>query len=240
MTAVQLSVVLPTFNERQNIVPLIERLHASLAHLPHELIVVDDASPDGTAAVVSRQAAADPALRLIERVGARGLCTAIQDGIDASRGAAIAWMDCDLSMPPEALPRLHAALATHDVAVGSRYVAGGRDARDDVRVHRALSRLLNLVARALLGTEVADYSSGFVCARRPVFQQIRLAGDYGEYCIDLLHRARKLGFKIAEVPYVNTPRAAGESKTATSVTGLLRRGVGYLAAVVRLRLQYGR
>ena len=237
---IALSAVLPTFNEQRNIVPLLERLDASVAAIAHEIVVVDDDSPDGTAAIAEAYAATHPAVRVVKRVGVRGLRTAIQEGIDRSTGAAVVWMDCDLSMPPEDVPRLYAALADADVAVGSRYVPGGADARTDVPTHRAASRVLNRVAQLLLGTEVTDYTSGFVCARRRVLDELRLAGDYGEYCIDLLHRARRRGFRIVEVPYRNTPRVAGESKTASSPLGLVIRGWPYVVAMVRLRRQWGR
>jgi dolichol-phosphate mannosyltransferase len=240
MTVVRLSAVLPTYNERDNVIPLVDRIRRSLGDLAHEIVVVDDDSPDGTAAAVEAYAAGAGGVRVIRRVGRRGLRSAIQEGIDASTGEAVVWMDCDLSMPPEKIPELHGALATHDVAIGSRYVAGGRDARSDVPLHRASSRALNVFARCLLGSAVRDYTTGFVCARRRVLRDVRLAGEYGEYCIDFLHRARKRGFRIAEIPYVNTARAAGASKTASSALGLARRGAVYVAVVVRLFLAHGR
>ena len=240
MSGVELSAVLPTFNESENIIPLIERIEASLAGVPHEVIVVDDDSPDGTSAVVARFAERHPAVKVHRRIGKKGLTTAIQDGIDLATGDAVLWMDCDLSMPPEAIPALYAALAHADVAIGSRYVPGGADARDDVPLHRLFSKLLNGYLKLLLGSEVTDYTTGFVCARRRVLDDIRLRGDHGEYCIDFLHRARKRGFAIVELPYRNTPRVHGESKTATSALGLLTTGWKYVTASLRLRLELGR
>ena len=237
---IALSAVLPTYDESRNIIPLLERLEASLRHLPYEVVVVDDDSPDGTAGLVAAYAAGHPAVKLVERRGVRGLCSAIQEGVDRSVGEAVVWMDCDLSMPPELVPDLHRALEHADVAVGSRYVAGGVDARADVPLHRAFSRVLNLFIRAVLGPEIADYTSGFVCAKRAVLSEHRLAGDYGEYCIDFLHRARKRGFRIVEVPYRNTPRAHGASKTASGALGLVARGWPYVLATIRLRMQSGR
>jgi len=237
---VKLSVVLPTFNERDNVLALLERLERALDDTAYEVLVVDDDSPDGTAAAVEGYAAAHPAVRAVRRVGVRGLTSAIQEGIDRSRGAAVAWMDCDLSMPPELVPTLLAATAEADVAVGSRYVPGAVDARDDVPLHRLASGVLNGFLRLLLGAAITDYTSGFVCARRAVVERIRLAGDYGEYCIDFLHRSRMLGYRVVEVPYRNTPRHAGESKTAAGLAGLVRRGTKYLATALRLRRTMGR
>jgi len=240
MSGVALSAILPTYNERGNILPLIERMRTSLAGIAHEIIVVDDDSPDGTGASVEQYASAHPDVRVIRRVGERGLTSAIQRGIDTSTGDAVLWMDCDLSMPPEAVPDLFRALAHADVAIGSRYVPGGADARDDVPLHRLLSRVLNGCLKWLLGAQVTDYTTGFVCARRAVLDAIRLSGDHGEYCIDLLHRARKRGFSIVELPYRNTPRAHGESKTAQSALGLLVTGWRYVTTSLRLRLELGR
>ena len=236
----ELSVVLPTFNERFNIVPMLERIERSLAGVDHEVLVIDDDSPDGTAATAASWAAGRPAVQVVRRRDVRGLRSAIQEGIDRSTGGAVAWMDCDLSMPPGLLPALHAALAGADVAVASRYVPGGVDARDDVPLQRVFSLALNRFTAALLGAALTDYTSGFVCARRAVLESIRLAGDYGEYCIDFLHRARARGFRVVEVPYRNTPRAHGKSKTAAGLVGLLRRGWRYVAVAIRLRLELGR
>jgi len=83
---------------------------------------------------------------------------------------------------------------------------------------------------------VRDYTSGFIAARRPVFDLISLRGDYGEYCIDLLYRAQRLGLRIVEIPYDCVPRQTGESKTATSAWGYVRRGTRYVTTVLRLRL----
>ncbi len=240
MARIELSVVLPSFNERDNVLALLEGLEASLRHLAYEILVVDDDSPDGTAAGAEAYAASHPAVRVVRRVAVRGLRSAIQEGIDRSAGDAVVWMDCDLSMPPGLVPVLHRALESADVALGSRYVRGGEDARSDVPWHRLFSRVLNGFLRVLLGAEVLDYTSGFVCAKRSVLNRVRLAGEYGEYCIDFLHRARTQGLRIVEVPYRNTPRRHGTSKTGTGPLRLLVRGWPYVTTALRLRRAYGR
>jgi len=123
----EVSVVLPTYNERDNIGPLIEAILANLDQ-PTRIIVVDDDSPDGTWRVVEEMAAHDQRIELLRRTDERGLTSALNAGIARAKGRVIAWMDCDLSMPPEKLPELVEALAECDLAVGSRYVQGGRDA----------------------------------------------------------------------------------------------------------------
>lgn len=229
-----LTVVLPTYNERDNIGPLIEAILRALDPEP-QIIVVDDDSPDGTWQVVQDMKETHPTVELLRRVDERGLTTAITAGIDRARGEAVAWMDCDFSMPPELLPDLRAALEEgYDLAVGSRYVRGGRDVGHSL-VGRLFSRTINLFASLLLDFSIKDYTSGYIVARREVFYTIDLRGDYGEYCIDLLYRARRKGFRIKEIPYDCVPRRAGESKTATELSGYFRRGWKYVVTVLRLR-----
>ncbi|MGQ9567586.1 MAG: polyprenol monophosphomannose synthase [Anaerolineae bacterium] len=228
------SVVLPTYNERDNIGPLIQALLAQVQE-PVEVWVVDDDSPDGTWQVVQALAEEDPRVHLLRRVGERGLTSALAAGIAASRGEVVVWMDCDFSMPPEVVPRLVAALGGADVAVGSRYVRGGQDVGHSWMA-RAFSWAINLFASLLLGWGVRDYTSGFVAARREVLERIPLRGDYGEYCIDFLYRAQRAGCRVVEIPYTCAERASGESKTGANVLDYLRRGWKYVWTVLRLRL----
>lgn len=238
--------VLPTYNERGNIGPLIEGVLAG-AITPHMVLVVDDNSPDGTAQVVEELAARFNAggpvrVALIRRAAEKGLTSAIQRGIDEAvhtyHAGIVTWMDCDLSMPPQDVARLVRAILEQgaDLAVGSRWVAGGADVAHGTMA-RALSWIINRFAMLLLGSQVRDYTSGFVAGRAAVFERIRLCGDYGEYCIDLLGRARQAGFRIVEVPYVCVPRTAGESKTGANLWDYLVKGRKYVATVWRVRQQ---
>jgi dolichol-phosphate mannosyltransferase len=229
----EVSVVLPTYNERDNIGPLVRAILASLDH-PTQIIVVDDDSPDGTWQLVQEMAAHDQRIELLRRTDERGLTSALNAGIARAKGRVIAWMDCDLSMPPEKLPELVEALDGCDLAVGSRYVKGGQDAGHSF-AGRAFSWTMNFCTALMLGFATRDYTSGFIAAKREVFDQITLRGDYGEYCIDLLHRARKKGFTIKEIPYYFVPRKSGESKTAPRVWDYFRRGTKYVILVLRLR-----
>ena len=235
MLGLDITIVLPTFNERDNIAPLIERGLAALAGYEAEMLVVDDDSPDGTWQVVAALSERDPRVRLIHRTTERGLTSAIAAGLAAARGKWVGWMDCDLSMPPEDLPCLAAALAAGaDIVAGSRYLPGGRDA-GHAWVGRTFSRTINLWAQLLLDRRITDYTSGFIMARREVFDRIDLRGDYGEYCIDMLYRAVRAGFRVVETPYVFTPRQSGESKTATNPLGYVTRGWNYVVTIARLR-----
>ncbi len=236
-----ISIVLPTFNEAGNIEPLIDRTLQALGDYPGglEVVVVDDDSPDGTWRLVAEKAKADARIRLIHRTDESGLTSAISRGIKEARGQWVGWMDCDLSMPPEKWPDLAGALAEGaGMAVGSRYVPGGGDVAHSF-VGRLFSRIINLWAGLLLSWSIKDYTSGFILARREVFDLVDLRGDYGEYCIDMLYRTHRAGYPIRELPYLCVPREEGESKTATNMWGYLSRGVNYVVTIVRLRVRPG-
>lgn len=231
------SVILPTYNERGNIGPLVEATLRSCRRWPSDVLVVDDDSPDGTWQVVQEIAQRDRRVRLLRRIGERGLASAIATGIRATDGDIIVWMDCDFSMPPERIPALVAAIADdgYDVAVGSRYVQGGQDVGHGLMA-RLLSRTINLFAALLLGFTVRDYTSGFIATRRTVFGELDLRGDYGEYCIDFLARAQRCGYRLREVPYTCGARRSGESKTGTNLLDYLRRGWKYVVTVLKLAM----
>jgi len=232
--------VLPTYNERDNIALLIDGVLEN-AIAPHCVIVVDDNSPDGTAAVVEAAAqrwnkpGEPPRVVLNKRVGAKGLTSAIQCGIDLAvytfGAEVVTWMDCDLSMPPADIARLVRAIeAGADLAVGSRWAPGGADIAHDWKA-RTLSRMINRFAVALIGPYTYDYTSGFVAGRAALFKQLRLQGDYGEYCIDLLGRAGRAGYSLVDVPYICVPRTAGESKTGATLSDYLGKGRHYISTV---------
>lgn len=238
--------VLPTYNERDNIEPLIRGV---LEHTitPHMVLVVDDNSPDGTWQVVERLMAElntgeTVRVALVRRRQERGLTSAIQRGIDTAIhtfGAGIVtWMDCDLSMPPASVPDLVRAIVEGgaDLAIGSRWIPGGADVAHGTMA-RSLSWVINRFAMLLLGSHVHDYTSGFIAGRTVVFERIRLQGDYGEYCIDLLARAPRAGFTLAEVPYICVPRTTGDSKTGANLWDYLVKGRKYVATVMQLALE---
>ncbi len=236
--------VLPTYNEWDNIVPLVERLLAANEG-EYRVLVVDDNSPDGTWQLVeglmeTYNTNGQTRVVLCRRTDEKGLTSAIQRGIDMAiqeYGAEIVtWMDCDLSMPPEDVPRLVAACAANgvDVAMGSRWVKGGQDIAHTFMA-RTLSRIINGFAMAVVSNRVHDYTSGFIAARAAVLQEIRLQGDYGEYCIDFLGRALKRGYQVVEIPYICVPREAGESKTGLSLLDYLDKGRHYVTTIWRLR-----
>ncbi|MDD8027143.1 MAG: polyprenol monophosphomannose synthase [Acidobacteriota bacterium] len=233
------SIVFPTYNEKDNIRPLIEEV---LRHTPAgtEVIVVDDDSPDGTWRIVETMQARLPQLRLIHRTNERGLTSALRAGIAAAEGGIVVWSDCDFSMPPAKVEDLLAEIAAGaDVAVGSRFVEGGGvriiHGSGDTLMAYLMSRTLNGFVRRVLGRSFHDYTSGFIAARREVLARIPLRGGYGEYFIDLVHRARKLGYKVVESPYLCVERRSGVGKTGQRFGDFIRKGWKYVWLTVKLR-----
>lgn len=237
----RISVVLPTYNEAGNIAGLLTELHKELP-LPHELIVVDDNSPDGTAGIVRDLLKQNPALPVVleVRMKDRGLTNSIRRGIELSKGEIVCWLDCDFSMPPADLARLVAAVeGGKDIAVGSRFVKGGSpkplDSTDkESPLVNILSRCLNWLTRMTLCRRFYDYTSGFVAVRRSVLDAVPLRGNYGEYFMDFIARAIWKGYAFVELPYVCEARRAGETKTGASLKAIARFGVRYIKTLVRL------
>jgi dolichol-phosphate mannosyltransferase len=210
-----ISVVLPTYNERDNIVPLSLALADSLDPRgePFEVVVVDDGSPDGTAEAVRGAAVGRPWLRLVERAE-RGLAGAIREGIERSAGDRIVVMDTDFNHPPDKVPVLLEALDGADLVVGSRYIPGGGMSQGRLRFR--LSALYNRVAGTLLGLPTRDSLSGFLCFRRSLFQQLPKESvfvGYGDYCLLFIKAVHSSGGSIREVPVFYGTRHYGESKT---------------------------
>ena len=177
--AIELSVIVPSFNERDNVVPLIERLSESLAGIAWEIIYVDDDSPDGTAASVKALAQRDRHVRCIHRIGRRGLSTAVIEGIQASSAPYVAVIDADMQHDETLLPQMLAAIKSEglDIVVGSRYVAGGGVGQwDKGRV--AMSGFATRLSRLVVSAELTDPMSGFFLIARPAFDRAvrRLSG----------------------------------------------------------------
>ena len=220
----RLVVCLPTYNERENLEPLVRRLGAVLAGIDVDarVLVIDDASTDRTGEIAASLARELPWLGVLHRPGKDGLGPAYLAGFRralADGADAVMEIDCDFSHDPADVPRLVAALDRADVVIGSRYVPGG-GIRDWGRVRRALSRFGSYYARAVLGVGVADLTSGFKCFRRAVLERIDLdAIDSRGYAfqVETTYRALRAGFRVAEVPIVFTERASGRSKMTAAI-----------------------
>jgi dolichol-phosphate mannosyltransferase len=216
--------VLPTYNEAENIGPLVRAALPRLASsgLPHRVLIVDDGSPDGTGAIADRLAAEHEEVEVLHRERKEGLGRAYLAGfaVALGRGAdLIMEMDSDFSHDPADIPRLIAAAGAADLVLGSRYVPGGGIANWGV-MRRLTSRGGCTYARWLLAVPVRDLTGGFKCFHRRVLEGIDLehvhADGYG-FQIELTYRAIKAGFTVAEVPILFHEREVGSSKMTTRI-----------------------
>jgi dolichol-phosphate mannosyltransferase len=215
-------VVIPTYEERENLGPIVTRLHAAVPAA--DVLVVDDASPDGTGELAEEMAAADPRIRVLHRAGKAGLGAAYLAGFRhalSGEHQVVVEMDADGSHAPEDLPALLDALTEPgaDLVLGSRYVPGGEVV--NWPTHREwLSRGANLYARLALGAPIQDITAGYRVYRRQVLEELDLDSVISQgYCfqIDLAWRAFQAGFRVVEVPITFTERERGSSKMDGSV-----------------------
>jgi len=229
----KLSVILPTYNEKENIEELIRQIYHYVAEDLYEVIVVDDNSPDGTWEIVKRLQKNFKTLNLIRRVGEKGLPSAIWAGIRKAKGDYVLWMDCDLSHPPKEIPKLLMYIPQYDVVCASRYVKNGKDNRNFKRV--AASRAFSIISNILLGINVKDVTSGFYVVKRKVFDKIKLmTTGYAEYCIRFVCEAKRRGFKIKEVGYIFVDREKGVSKTDPSIITFINKGFLCMKEILKL------
>ncbi len=209
-----LTVVVPCYNERANVAPMVAALDAALAGLAWEVVFVDDDSPDGTTAAARSLARIDARVRCIRRVGRRGLSSAVIEGALSSSADYVAVIDGDMQHDETRLPAMLAALqAGAELAVGSRHVEGGDSAGLSSPLRERLSRTGIRAAQLLTGAKIGDPMSGFFMLPRPLFEALasRLTGQGFKILLDLILAAPQ-PLKIVEIPYRFRPRAAGESK----------------------------
>ena len=226
-----LSVITPTFNESENVPVLIERLHAALDGIPHEIIVADDDSPDRTWEVAERIAAADPSVRVMRRFHDKGLSAAVLDGMSIARGAYLAVIDADLQHDETVLPEMleQVRSGSSDVCVGSRSTEGGGYG-NWAASRRFVSWVATVIARLLLRVPVSDPMSGFFVVSRRGYEDAapRINPRGFKVLLEFIGRDRDL--LVSEVGYEFANRVHGETKLNRSVIR------SYLLAVAELRL----
>lgn len=229
------SIVLPTFNERGNIVDLIDAIEEQVARLETDwqIVVVDDNSPDGTAALV-RERARKPGshIDVYVRTDEQGLASAIKYGIQRACGDVMVVMDTDFNHDPKMIPQMVEFLKYYDIVIGSRFVMGG-GMEEEWRYK--YSFLYNLFVRVTIRTQIQDNLSGFFAMRRDKLMQLdleRIFRGYGEYFIRLLYYAWRHHYKMLEVPVFYVLRRHGKSKSRFLT--MLR---DYSRCVLELRLE---
>ena len=227
-------VCLPTYNERENLEPMVAALLERLGP-DGRVLVIDDNSPDGTGEVADRLAAENERVAVLHRAKKDGLGPAYLAGFRRALddGAELVLeMDCDFSHDPDDVPRLIGAAAEADLVLGSRYVRGGR-IENWSRARRFVSRSGSLYAQILLLTHVRDLTGGFKCYRREVLERIDLAAVSSRgyaFQIETTYRALRAGFRVAEIPITFSDREAGSSKMSRAIVLEAIWRVPYLAA----------
>jgi dolichol-phosphate mannosyltransferase len=219
-TQPQVIVVVPTYNERENVSPLIEQI---LAHDGFAVMVVDDSSPDGTGEVADAAAARFPGrVSVLHRTGPRGLGRSYVDAFKAVLAAKpdlVCQMDADFSHDPRYLPDLVKAAAGHDLVIGSRYLHGISVINWPLR-RLILSTLANRYIRAISGLRVRDCTGGFRCWRGEALARIpldRIASDGYAFMVEMVFEATRRGCRVAEVPIVFVERREGSSKLSGGI-----------------------
>jgi dolichol-phosphate mannosyltransferase len=216
----QVSVIVPTFNERDRLAELTETLFAAArdARLELELVIVDDNSPDGTGALAD-ELAKTHRMQVVHRAGKLGLGTAVVAGFGAASAPVLGVMDADFSHPPALVPKMYRVLEeTHaDLLVASRYIPGGSTPNWPWR-RRLMSRVACLLARPI--SPIRDAASGFFLIRRSVAMGVSIQAGGFKICLELVMRAWPV--RLVEIPYRFEDREAGESKMS------LREAAGYL------------
>lgn len=241
-------VIIPTYNESANVEIIVARVRAAVADA--HVLIVDDASPDGTGKIADGLAEQDGHVHVLHRPGKNGLGGAYVAGFDWGLDEGfdvLVEMDADGSHAPEELPKLLAALTRADLVLGSRWVPGGA-VIDWPKTREVISRGGNLYTRLALGIDLRDATGGFRAYRREVLEGIEYSAVISEgYCfqVDLAWRALRAGYRIVEVPITFAERERGESKMSGTIVrealwkvtgwGAQHRGRQIRAAVRRLR-----
>jgi dolichol-phosphate mannosyltransferase len=214
-------VCLPTYDERENLEPMVRALGAVLGP-DDRVLVIDDSSPDGTGEIADRLAAELAWVDVLHRPRKEGLGRAYLDGFRralADGAELVLELDCDFSHDPADVPRLIAAADEADLVLGSRYVSGG-GTRNWGLVRRAISRWGSLYAQVLLGLRVRDLTGGFKCYRREVLETIDLRAIRSRgyaFQIETTYRAVRAGFRVLEIPIRFTDREVGGSKMSRAI-----------------------
>lgn len=256
MQKLSVSVVLPVVDELQNLLILIPRLIIQLENAyEFEILVIDDSSFPCGEILLSLIGDDSRHIRYIHRDDRSGLASAIEFGLNLARFELICWLDADLSMPPEILPKLfNEVFQGFDICIASRFIPGGgfkgmsrtdstfkeiylniRNSEDSL-LSVILSRILNSILRYILNCGINDLTSGYILAKKSLIKEVGITGFYGEYFPVLVYKLRQITNSIVEVPYICLPRVHGVSKTGTNLITYIRRGFPYITQSLKAKL----
>jgi dolichol-phosphate mannosyltransferase len=207
------SLIIPTFNEKDNIKPLLDAVTSVLKDVDYEILVVDDDSPDGTATEVLNYHYINNRVKVLVRKKEKGLSSAVITGFSKARGDVLGVMDADLSHDPSILPEMiKSVLGDYDMAIGTRSSVNGWGLK-----RKLISKGACMLARTLLGVSISDPMSGYFVVKKSVFDRVKDVLNPIGYKIMLELYVRALPLKVAEVPYIFENRTIGESKLSNKV-----------------------
>lgn len=234
MAKIRASVILPTYNEAGNIIDLVEVIKKELSakKISHEVIIIDDNSPDKTGLLVQKYFSKIPEVRAIIRKKEKGLASAIRTGIEKAVGEIIVVMDTDFNHEPKLVPKLVDKCNKFDFVVGSRFIRGGGMAN---KTREQLSYLFNVLIRIILSSPVHDNLSGFFAIKRKHLEKLnfdKIFYGYGDYFIRLIYLSKLQGNNFAEVPSFYRDRQYGASKSQ-----FINMFKDYLSSTLSLRFQ---
>jgi len=227
----KVTVITPVYNESKTLERSIALIRNALENTPHEIIIVDDNSPDGSGELADRLASSSSGVRVLHRPRKMGLGTAYKDGFELSSGDLIVSMDSDLSHDPRYLLPMIKCASSHDIVIGSRLVPGGgiigRTPFRDI-----LSITVNWVIRLLTRVKIHDWTSGLRVYRRDVWQRTMplVQCDKWDFQFESLYKAVKNGYTVAELPITFYERAEGESKFS------LKEGLTFLISFIKIMI----
>lgn len=232
--ALDVSVVLPTYNEEANLERLVTEIGIALQGYRYEVVVVDDNSKDKTPDIMDRLAAKGNVAAL-HRYGIKGIFSAIRDGIYVAEGKTVVIMDADFSHPPSILPGLLAGIKDYDLVSGSRFCRGGGINAPGLRKFSTI--IFNTIIRFILGLKITDWTGGFHAIRKSEFLKLKFKypASWGEFDLELLYRAKNARLRIQEEPFVYNFREEGASKSAEGLSFFFGYAIKYGLRALRLR-----
>ncbi len=207
-------VVIPSYNEEGNVIPLVEGITKSLKGYNFEIVIVDDASKDNTQKILTKRAKKDKNLVAVFRKGIKGILSAQVDGIKFCRGNIVVLMDADFSHPPETIPEMLKYIPKYDFVSASRYLNKG-GMKGLPKKHYFSTNLFNLTMKLVMGLEVTDFTGVFHAIKKDKLLKILPKSNAlaGEFDLDMLYYAKKKKLKFKEIPFTYIYRAEGTSKS---------------------------
>ncbi len=231
-----LSVIIPTYNEAENIRELVKKLKENLKKIDFEVIIIDDNSADGTAEAIDKLVERSKGeILALHRYNKRGIFSAIQDGIKVANGKYIVMMDSDLSHPPKKIREMWKLREDFDIVSGSRFIRGGRMRAGFLRKYGSF--ILNFLCSLIANLKVKDVIGGFHLMKKKAFEFLKFKynSKFGEFDLELLYRARQKGYSIKEIPFIYQFRKKGKSKMSENIIGLFSMSLVYLKRAIQLR-----